>query len=142
MPLLFPYGMGFDVSGEVVEIGKDVHKFKAGDAVFARPNQDDAGAIADFARVKESDGLAGGSTGPDMTDKVDRDGAKRLVDLAAKSGVSRFVMLSTVGAENPNPESKLAHYLQAKHDADEHLKAFGLSYAIVRPVPNGRARFA
>jgi uncharacterized protein YbjT (DUF2867 family) len=77
---------------------------------------------------------SGGSTGPEMTDKVDRDGAKRLVDLAAQSGVSRFVMLSSVGAENPDPESKLAHYLQAKHDADEHLKASGLSYAIVRPV--------
>jgi uncharacterized protein YbjT (DUF2867 family) len=77
---------------------------------------------------------SGGTTGPEMTDRVDRDGAKRLVDLATKSGVSRFVMLSSVGAETPNPESKLAHYLQAKHDADEHLKASGLSYAIVRPV--------
>jgi uncharacterized protein YbjT (DUF2867 family) len=77
---------------------------------------------------------SGGSTGPEMTDKVDRDGAKRLVDLASKAGVSRFVMLSSVGAENPDPESELAHYLQAKHDADEHLKASGLSYAILRPV--------
>jgi len=77
---------------------------------------------------------SGGSTGPDMTEKVDRDGAKRLVDLAVKAGVSRFVMLSTVGAENPDPDSELGHYLQAKHDADEHLKASGLSYAIVRPV--------
>lgn len=77
---------------------------------------------------------SGGATGPDMTDKIDRDGAKRLIDLAAKSKVSRFVMLSTVGADNPDPDSKLAHYLQAKHDADEHLKASGLDYAIVRPV--------
>jgi uncharacterized protein YbjT (DUF2867 family) len=43
-------------------------------------------------------------------------------------------MLSSVGAENPDPESDLAHYLQAKHEADEHLKASGLSYTIVRPV--------
>lgn len=77
---------------------------------------------------------SGGSTGPEMTDKVDRDGAKRLVDLASKAGVSRFVMLSSVGAENPDPTGELAHYLQAKHDADEHLKASGLTYAIVRPV--------
>ncbi len=77
---------------------------------------------------------SGGSTGPEMTDKVDRDGAKRLIDLAAEAGVSRFVMLSSVGADDPDPESELAHYLQAKHDADEHLKASGLSYAIVRPV--------
>jgi uncharacterized protein YbjT (DUF2867 family) len=77
---------------------------------------------------------SGGSTGPEMTDKVDRDGAKRLVDLASKAGVSRFVMLSSVGAENPDPKGELAHYLQAKHDADEHLKASGLTYAILRPV--------
>lgn len=77
---------------------------------------------------------SGGSTGPEMTDKVDRDGAKRLVDLAAEAGVSRFVMLSSAGADEPDPDSELAHYLQAKHEADEHLKASGLSYAIVRPV--------
>lgn len=75
---------------------------------------------------------SGGSTGPEMTDKVDRDGAKRLVDLAARAGVLRFVMLSSVGADDP--DSELAHYLEAKHQADEHLKASGLSYAIVRPV--------
>ncbi|MCU9585672.1 NAD(P)H-binding protein [Proteus mirabilis] len=70
----------------------------------------------------------------DLTDKVDRDGAQRLVDIAVKSKVLRFVMLSSVGADKPDPEHKLAHYLQAKHYADEHLIASGLSYAIVRPV--------
>lgn len=77
---------------------------------------------------------SGGSTGPEMTDKVDRDGAISLIDMAAKAGVSRFVMLSTVGADKPDANSELAHYLQAKHDADEHLKSSGLRYAIVRPV--------
>tara|TARA_R110001599_G_C12276798_1_gene662645 strand:+ start:14705 stop:15301 length:597 start_codon:yes stop_codon:yes gene_type:complete len=77
---------------------------------------------------------SGGGTGADMTEKVDRDGAKNLVDIAATAKVTRFVMLSSVGADKPDPDSKLAHYLQAKHDADEHLKASGLSYAIVRPV--------
>lgn len=77
---------------------------------------------------------SGGSTGPEMTDKVDRDGAMHLVDLAAKAKVSRFVMLSSVGAGQPDPDSDIAHYLQAKHDADEHLKASGLAYSILRPV--------
>jgi uncharacterized protein YbjT (DUF2867 family) len=77
---------------------------------------------------------SGGDTSQEMTDKVDRDGAKRLIDLAAQAGVERFVMLSSVGAADPDPDSTLAHYLQAKHAADEHLKASGLSYAIVRPV--------
>jgi uncharacterized protein YbjT (DUF2867 family) len=77
---------------------------------------------------------AGGSSDPEMTDKVDRDGAKRLIDLAAKAKVDRFVMLSSIGADDPDPESELAHYLQAKHDADEHLKASGIPYFILRPV--------
>jgi uncharacterized protein YbjT (DUF2867 family) len=77
---------------------------------------------------------SGGSTGAEMTDKVDRDGAKRLIDIAAKSGVKRFVMLSSVGADQENPQGDLAHYLEAKHEADEHLKESGLTYSILRPV--------
>lgn len=77
---------------------------------------------------------SGGSTGPEMTDAVDRDGAKRLVDLAGKANVDRFVMLSSIGAGDPDPDSGIAHYLQAKHDADEYLMASGIPYAILRPV--------
>ena len=77
---------------------------------------------------------SGGATSAEMTDKVDRDGAKKLVDLAARSGVKRFVMLSSVGADQTTPPGELAHYLKAKHEADAHLKASGLTYAILRPV--------
>lgn len=77
---------------------------------------------------------SGGSTGPEMTDKVDRDGAKRLIDLARAAGVKRFVMLSSVGADQSDPRGELAHYLKAKHEADEHLKASGLTFSILRPV--------
>lgn len=77
---------------------------------------------------------AGGDTGEEMTRKVDRDGAIRLIDIAEKSGVKRFVMLSSVGTEDPDPDDDLAHYLQAKHVADERLKASSLDYAILRPV--------
>lgn len=77
---------------------------------------------------------SGGSTGPEMTDKVDRDGAMRLIDLARDAGVTRFVMLSSVGADQNDPTGGMAHYLKAKHAADEHLKASGLTYAILRPV--------
>lgn len=77
---------------------------------------------------------SGGDTDAEMTDRVDRDGACALVDRAKAAGVERFVMLSSIGAGDPDPESDLGHYLKAKHDADEYLKASGLSYAIVRPV--------
>ena len=55
MPLTFPHIMGYDVSGEVIEVGSAVTGFSVGDAVFARPNQVDAGAIAEFARVKDTE---------------------------------------------------------------------------------------
>ena len=90
--------------------------------------------VCDGADVVVFAAGSGGDTSAEMTDKVDRDGAKRLIDIAAKNAIDHFVMLSSVGAENPDPESDLAHYLQAKHEADEHLKASGLSYTIVRPV--------
>ena len=77
---------------------------------------------------------SGGDTSAEMTDLVDRDGAMKLIDIAARSDVDHFVMLSSVGADDPDPQSDLAHYLEAKHDADEHLMASGLSYTIVRPV--------
>lgn len=55
IPLQFPHVMGYDVSGVVTQVGKDVTKFVVGDAVFSRPNQNDAGAVAQFAVVKEAE---------------------------------------------------------------------------------------
>ncbi|WP_296719880.1 SDR family oxidoreductase [Erythrobacter sp.] len=77
---------------------------------------------------------AGGGSSEEMTDKVDRDGAKRLIDLSVANNVRRFVMLSSIGAGDPNPQGDLAHYLKAKHAADEHLKSSDLEYVILRPV--------
>jgi uncharacterized protein YbjT (DUF2867 family) len=75
-----------------------------------------------------------GSTGPEMTEKVDREGAQRLVDFAREAKVDRFVMLSSVGADNPPEDHEMTHYLKAKQAADEHLQASGLTYSILRPV--------
>ena len=77
---------------------------------------------------------SGPHTGPDKTIDVDQDGAIRLVDTARAMGIKRFIMVSTMRAEEPDkgPE-KLQHYLRAKHNADEHLKNSGLNYTIVRP---------
>ena len=93
--------------------------------------QDD---VADGCEVVIFAAGSGGDTSAEMTDKVDRDGAIRLIDIAEKSDVRRFVMLSSVGADDPDPDSDLAHYLEAKHAADEHLKKSDLEYAILRPV--------
>lgn len=55
MPITFPYIMGYDVSGVVVEVGAKVSKFKIGDEVYSRPNQMSAGSIAEYNVVKEDE---------------------------------------------------------------------------------------
>jgi NADPH:quinone reductase-like Zn-dependent oxidoreductase len=55
LELTFPHVKGYDVSGTVVEIGKNVKNVKIGDEVFARPNQMDAGSVAEFARIQEDE---------------------------------------------------------------------------------------
>ncbi len=90
--------------------------------------------VADGCDVVVFAAGSGGNTSDEMTDKVDRDGAKRLIDLSVASDVRRFVMLSSIGAGDPDPDHELANYLQAKHEADEHLMETQLEYAILRPV--------
>lgn len=103
-------------------------KLRHGDLTDLQPGVCDGADVVIFAAG------SGGSTGPEMTEKVDRDGAMRLIDLAKDAGVGRFVMLSSIGADQSDPSGDLAHYLKAKHAADEHLKSSGLTYAVLRPV--------
>ncbi len=51
----FPHVIGYDVSGIVSAVGAGVTSVKAGDAVFARQRQEDAGALAEVALVHEMD---------------------------------------------------------------------------------------
>ncbi|WP_064092855.1 SDR family oxidoreductase [Rossellomorea aquimaris] len=77
---------------------------------------------------------SGGDTGDDKTQAVDLEGAKKTVDYAKKMGIERFIMLSSMGADQPSsgPEG-LQFYLKAKGEADAYLKESGLNYTIVRP---------
>ncbi|MGA8853189.1 MAG: SDR family oxidoreductase [Christiangramia sp.] len=76
--------------------------------------------------------FAAGSKGKNVIG-VDQEGAKKLTDAAKNSGASKFVMLSSMGADNPSVSDDLQDYLQAKQNADEHLKSSGIAYSIVRP---------
>lgn len=76
---------------------------------------------------------SGGSTGPEKTTAVDQEGAIKLIDAAKKAKVKKFIMLSSMGADDPSAHKELQHYLEAKAAADEHLRKSKLKYTILRP---------
>ena len=84
--------------------------------------------------VKNADKVifAAGSKGKNVVG-VDQEGAKRLIDAAKNAKVKKFVMLSSMGADNPTISDELEDYLRAKGNADDYLRDSGLDYTIVRP---------
>ncbi|TCV66223.1 NADP-dependent oxidoreductase [Pseudomonas fluorescens] len=53
LPYRLPLIMGNDLAGTVMRIGPRVRRFKPGDEVYARPNQDRIGTFAELISVKE-----------------------------------------------------------------------------------------
>ncbi|MBB1385141.1 NAD(P)H-binding protein [Pseudoalteromonas sp. SG45-5] len=77
---------------------------------------------------------SGGSTGDDKTLLIDLWAATKAVNYAKQYGIKRLIMVSSIGADNPDAiQSDLKPYLVAKDMADEHLINSGLNYTIVRP---------
>lgn len=76
---------------------------------------------------------SGGKTGADKTIAIDQNGAIKMIDAAKKAKVKKFVMLSSMGADEPSKHKELEVYLEAKKKADEHLRESGLDYTILRP---------
>jgi alcohol dehydrogenase len=54
LPFSFPLILGTDLAGDVEATGPGVTKFKRGDAVYARLDNDRIGAFAEYAVVRES----------------------------------------------------------------------------------------
>ena len=76
---------------------------------------------------------SGGKTGEDKTIAIDQNGAIKMIDASKKAKVKKFVMLSSMGADQPESNKDLKVYLEAKQTADEYLRSSGLAYTIVRP---------
>ena len=77
---------------------------------------------------------SGPHTGPDKTLMIDLYGAIRTADIAKQKGLSRYIMVSAMRAENPMaaPE-KLRPYMAAKFAADAYLSSSGVPYVILKP---------
>lgn len=97
------------------------------------PDADVAAAVAGADAVVFAAG-AGPGSGPARKRTMDHQGAVRLIEAALQVGTPRYVMVSSMGADDPEAaEGDFRAYLEAKRAADEALRASGLAYTIVRP---------
>jgi nucleoside-diphosphate-sugar epimerase len=79
---------------------------------------------------------AGPGSGAERKLSMDRDGAIKLLRAAQALGVPRFVIVSSVGAENPpdgGDDDVFSVYVRAKAEADQAVQASDLEWTIVRP---------
>jgi uncharacterized protein YbjT (DUF2867 family) len=77
---------------------------------------------------------AGPGSGAHRKRTVDFGGAVKLIEAAKSAGVSRYVMVSAIGASKPATWSQeMKPYYHAKSGADREVEASGLDYTIVRP---------
>jgi len=76
---------------------------------------------------------AGPGSGKERKWSVDRDGAIKLIEAAEKNGISRYIMISVMKAEEARGDDVFRVYLQAKAQADAALRESGLDYTIIRP---------
>ena len=76
----------------------------------------------------------GPGSGAEKKETVDRQGAVKLIEAAKEHGARRYVMVSAMGAADPEAGSEaMQPYLFAKARADASLQESGLDYTIVRP---------
>jgi uncharacterized protein YbjT (DUF2867 family) len=76
---------------------------------------------------------AGPGSGPARKRTVDLGGAIKLADAAMAEHVNRYLMVSSIGAQDPASSGSMQPYLEAKAEADDYVVAGGLDYTIVRP---------
>lgn len=77
---------------------------------------------------------AGPGSGPERKNTLDRDGAIESVESAVRVGADRFVIISSMGADDPpDGDETFSVYLRAKAAADEAVRAADIDAIIVRP---------
>lgn len=112
----------------------------------------DAGVVARAASDATAIVFAAGAgpgSGPERKETVDYGAAVKLIAAAHEAGIERYVMISSMGADDPPDGDDVFHvYLRAKARADSALMDSGLRWTIVRPgrltdqEPTGRVTLA
>jgi uncharacterized protein YbjT (DUF2867 family) len=77
---------------------------------------------------------AGAGSGPQRKWTLDYAGAVKLMEVARRNGIDRYVIVSSTGADpEAEDDGGFGTYLRAKGQADKKLTESGLAYTIVRP---------
>jgi uncharacterized protein YbjT (DUF2867 family) len=78
---------------------------------------------------------AGPGSGAERKRSMDLGGALKLIEAAKANAISRYLIVSSMGAADPPAEGgdAFGDYLRAKSEADRAVAASGLDYTIVRP---------
>ena len=78
---------------------------------------------------------AGPGSGTARKDTMDRGGAALLADAAERAGVLRYVLISSMGADDPAAatDETFAAYLRAKAASEEDLRRRELDWTVLRP---------
>ena len=77
---------------------------------------------------------AGAGSGAARKRTVDYAGAVKLIEAARMNEISRYVIVSAIGANHPERWSdEMRPYYEAKAEADKAVAESGLDYTIVRP---------
>ena len=77
---------------------------------------------------------AGAGSGPARKRTVDYGGAVKLIEAARRNEISRYVIVSAIGANHPERWSdEMRPYYEAKAEADRELAESGLDFTIIRP---------
>ncbi len=77
---------------------------------------------------------AGPGSGAERKQTMDYGGAVKLIAAAKQAGVSRYVIVSSMGADpDARGDDTFSVYLRAKGRADDAVRASGLDATVVRP---------
>jgi uncharacterized protein YbjT (DUF2867 family) len=95
---------------------------------------DELAALIDSADAIVFAAGAGPGSGPQRKWTLDYAGAVKLMEVARRNAINRYVIVSSVGADaEAEDDGGFGTYLRAKGQADKKLTESGLAFTIVRP---------
>lgn len=106
-------------------------------AVVADLETQDVDELADAIGTADAIVFAAGAgpgSGPQRKWTVDYGGAVKLMEVARRNAIDRYVIVSSIRADpEAEDDGAFGTYLKAKGKADQKLMESGLSYTVIRP---------